>query len=68
VPQKVAGNYHILFSGPANMNYILQEASSLTSGWTDIGASVPVPYGTGTLSRSTSATQMFWRVRMLLPD
>lgn len=67
LPQETAGNYQILFTGPTNMDYILQEASSLTSGWADVGSSVPALYGTGVLSRTTSATQMFWRVRLVIP-
>ncbi|MDD4025941.1 MAG: hypothetical protein PHN85_08485 [Kiritimatiellae bacterium] len=67
LPQETAGNYHILFTGPTNMSYILQEASSLTGGWADVGSSVPALYGTGGWSRTTSATQMFWRVRLVIP-
>lgn len=50
------------------MSYILQETSSLTSGWADVGASLHAPYGTGIWSQTTSTPQKFWRVQMLLPD
>ncbi|NCC49722.1 MAG: carboxypeptidase regulatory-like domain-containing protein [Spartobacteria bacterium] len=67
LPQETSGNYQILSAGPTNMSYILQEASSPTSGWADVGTSLPAPTGTGIWSRTMSATQTFWRVQMLLP-
>ena len=65
--QEAAGNYQIQFTGPANMDHVLQETSTLTSEWADVGEYLRPTSGTGILSRTTSATQEFWRVRLVIP-
>lgn len=60
-----AESFDILFTGTTDMNYILQEAASLTSEWIDVGTPTNAVSGTNVLPRTLSATQMFWRVRWL---
>ena len=58
-------NFEILFTGTTGIAYILQETTSLTSGWSDVGNSVTCVSGTNSLLRTTSDPMKFWRVRML---
>ena len=59
------GGFEIRFTGTPSMDYILQEAHSLTGGWSDVGTSTTALSGVNTLPGSSSASQIFWRVRLL---
>jgi regulation of enolase protein 1 (concanavalin A-like superfamily) len=56
-------SFSILFAGTVGSQYILQETTSLTNSWTDVGAAVTCVPGTNSLLRSSSAPAKFWRVR-----
>ena len=59
------GGVEIRFTGTPSLDYILQEAHSLTGGWSDVGTSTTALSGLNTLTGSSSASQIFWRVRLL---
>ena len=59
------GGFEIRFTGTPSLEYILQEAHSLTGGWSDVGTSTTALSGLNTLPGSSSASQIFWRVRLL---
>ncbi len=57
------GSIDVLFTGTSDINYILQEAASLTSEWIDVGTPTNAIPGTNSLPYFLSASQVFWRVR-----
>jgi regulation of enolase protein 1 (concanavalin A-like superfamily) len=63
INQTGSTSFSILFTGTEGTQYILQETASLTNSWADVGAAVTCVPGTNSLSRSSSAPAMFWRVR-----
>jgi 5-hydroxyisourate hydrolase-like protein (transthyretin family) len=61
----VEEGFVIQFLGTEDMRYMLQEASSLTGAWTDVGTAVSALAGTNGLPREAGASQMYWRVRQV---
>ena len=61
----VEEGFVIQFLGTEDMRYMLQEASSLTGAWTDVGTTVSALAGTNALPRAAGASQMYWRVRQV---
>ena len=59
------GGFEIRFTGSANLDYILQEAHSLTGGWSDVGTAATALSGMNTLPGSATASQVFWRIRLV---
>ena len=60
-----ATTYDILFTGKTGRLYQLQESTSLTTGWTNVGAVFSCQPGVNPLPRQTSARRMFWRVSVV---
>lgn len=60
-----SGNFTILFTGTEGQNYMLQETASLTNAWSDVGDPVTCTPGTNSILRSSSAWNLFWRIRMV---
>ena len=56
-------SWQILYSGIAGTQYILQESTTLTNDWIDVGNSATCVPGINIFQRSTSAPKVFWRVR-----
>jgi hypothetical protein len=63
--QTGAGIFTILFTGIEGQNYMLQETASLTNAWSDVGDPVTCTPGTNSILRSSSAWNLFWRIRMV---
>ena len=62
--RQVADNdWEILHIGTVGREYILQETSSLTNSWDDVGTSFVCQPDTNTISRQSSAPTIFWRIR-----
>jgi len=57
-------DWEIQYAGTVGETYILQEVTSLTNAWVDVGASFLCQSGTNVSFRQSSAPTLFWRLRV----
>jgi 5-hydroxyisourate hydrolase-like protein (transthyretin family) len=57
----------ILYTGTSGATYVLQETSSLTSAWNDVGAPFVCQPGTNAISGERSGPILFWRIKQTTP-
>lgn len=57
------GDWEVSYTGTIGVTYILQETTSLIGTFTNVGASFLCTPGTNTVSRSSTESKAFWRIR-----